>query len=222
MKNASTGPANEKKAEGGSRQMKKKEFFSISLKDAIAQAAEEFQTVEDNIRYEIVTEKTKYFGHRQREIFITAWRSDGGEEKDLKTFLQLVIGQMELDLDFKILDKKGFIKLEFRGNDYKLLLYQNGNLLNAIQYILNRLFSDAIGKKIFCECEHFRKNRERELTNLAHNHAKEVRKRGRSIDLKELNPFERRIVHMTINKYPDLESKSSGESFLKVITIKKK
>ena len=202
--------------------MKKKEFSSISLKDAIAQAAEEFQTTEENVRYEIVTEKTKYFGHRQREIYINAWRSDGSEEEDLKSFLQRVINQMRIDLDFNIQDKKSYIRLEFRGNDYKLLLYQNGNLLNAIQYILNRLYSDAIGKKIFCECENFRKNRERELTNLAHHHAKEVRKRGRSVDLKELNPFERRIVHMTINKYSDLESKSTGDSFLKVITIKRK
>ena len=202
--------------------MKKKEFNSISLKDAIALAAREFQTEEDNIRYEIITEKTRYFGHRQREIYINAWPSDGQEEQSLRDFLKRLIDQMKLDLDFNLVDKKGFIKATFRGKDYKLLLYQNGNLLNAIQYILNRLFSDTLGKKIYCECENFRKNRERELTNLAHHYAREVRKRGKPMDLKELNPFERRIVHMTINKYTDLESKSSGDSFLKIITIKRK
>ena len=41
-------------------------------------------------------------------------------------------------------------------------------------------------------------------------------------NLKEMNPFERRIIHMTINKYADLESKSKGDTFQKVITIKKK
>ena len=130
--------------------------------------------------------------------------------------------QMQLDLDFEIEDKKGFLRVNFRGDDYKLLLYQNGNLLNAIQYLLNRLFSDTVGKKIFCECENFRKNRERELTNLSHHYAKEVQKKGKPLSLKELNPFERRIVHITINKYSDLESKSMGDSFLKVITIKRK
>ena len=108
------------------------------------------------------------------------------------------------------------------GDGTSVNLYQNGNLLNAVQYILNRLFSDAIGKKIYCECERFRKNREYELSNLAHRYARTVRKSGKSINLKELNPFERRIVHMTINKYSDLESKSAGDSFQKVITIRKK
>jgi len=202
--------------------MKKREFSDISLRDAILKAAEEFNTHEENIRYEIITEKTRYFGHRQREIFINAWPYDGSEEEDLKSFLNEIVEQMKLDLDFEIDDKKGFLKVNFRGDDYKLMLYQNGNLLNAIQYLLNRLFSDQVGKKIYCECENFRKNRERELTNLAHHYAKEVKKKGKSLDLKELNPFERRIVHMTINKYSDLESKSQGDSFLKVITIKRK
>lgn len=202
--------------------MKKKEFSDISLKDAILKAAEEFNTDEEKIRYEIITEKTRYFGHRQREIFINAWPYDGSEEEELKSFLKEIIDQMQLDLDFEIEDKKGFLKVNFRGDDYKLLLYQNGNLLNAIQYLLNRLFSDTVGKKIYCECENFRKNRERELTNLSHHYAKEVQKKGKPLSLKELNPFERRIVHITINKYSDLESKSIGDSFLKVITIKRK
>lgn len=202
--------------------MKKKEFSSISLKDAILKAATEFDTDEENVKYEIITEKTKYFGHRQREIFINAWLSDGSEEQEMRDFITNMIELMNVDLSFEISEKKGFLKIDFKGSDYKLLLYQNGNLLNAVQYLLNRLFSDNVGKKIYCECEDFRKERERELTTLAHHYAKEVRRRGKSMNLKELNPFERRIIHMTINKYSDLESKSTGDSFLKVITIRRK
>jgi spoIIIJ-associated protein len=102
------------------------------------------------------------------------------------------------------------------------MLYQNGNLLNAVQYLLNRLFADQIGKKIFCECENYRKKKEAELSTLAHHHARQIRRSGQAVELPELNPFERRIIHMTINKYEDLESKSEGDSFLKVITIRKK
>jgi spoIIIJ-associated protein len=61
-----------------------------------------------------------------------------------------------------------------------------------------------------------------ELSQLAHRHAKSVRKNGKAISLNELNPFERRIIHMTINKYPDLESISNGDSFQKIVTIKKR
>ncbi len=200
----------------------KKEFCSSSLKDAIAKAAEEFKTTEDKIKYEIITEKTRYFGHAQREIYINAWPSDGMEEESLSKFINQMLDKMNLDLDFQVSTGKGFLKVNFSGGDYKLMLYQNGNLLNAVQYVLNRLFSDTVGKKIYCECEKFRRNRENELSGLAHRYAKTVRKTGRPVTLKELNPFERRVIHMTINRYSDLESKSTGDRFTKLITIRKK
>ncbi len=200
----------------------KKEFCSSSLKEAIAIAAGEFNTSEENVKYEIITGKTKYFGYKQREIYIRAWIYEGGDGRHLHTFIAKMFKGMELSMDFDVHDRKNYVLVNFGGADFKILLYHNGNLLNAIQYLLNRLFSDDVGKKIYCECENFRKNRERELSTLAHRYAREVKRDGRSIDLKELNPFERRIIHMTINKYSDLESKSEGDSFLKVITIRKK
>src|SRR4030042_1725565 len=200
----------------------KKEFVANSLKDAIQKAAEDFGIEEEKLKYRIITEKTKYFGHKQREIFIEAWSSDGSEQKGLEDFVKLLIDEMKMDLQFELESQSEFLRVNFSGEDYKLMLYQNGNLLNAAQYLLNRLFADEIGKKIYCECENYRKKKEAELSTQAHRFARQVRRNGKAIELPELNPFERRIIHMTINKYMDLESKSDGDNFLKVITIRKK
>lgn len=200
----------------------KKEFVANSLKEAIMKAAEDFGVQEEKLKYRIITEKTKYFGHKQREIFIEAWRSDGSEQQGLEDFVRLLLAEMKLDLRFEMENKAEFLRVNFAGEDYKLMLYQNGNLLNAVQYLINRLFADEIGKKIYCECENYRKKKEMELSAQAHRHARQVRRNGKAVELPELNPFERRIIHMTINKYSDLESKSDGDNFLKVITIRKK
>jgi len=200
----------------------KKEFVANSLKEAILKAAEDFGIQEEKLKYRIITEKTKYFGHKQREIFIEAWRSDGSEQQGLADFVRLLLADMKLDLRFELESKPEFLRVNFVGEDYKLMLYQNGNLLNAVQYLINRLFADEIGKKIYCECENYRKKKEMELSAQAHRHARQVRRNGKAVELPELNPFERRIIHMTINKYSDLESKSEGDNFLKVITIRKK
>lgn len=200
----------------------KKEFQANSLKEAIQRAAEEFGVPEEKLKYRIITEKTKYFGHKQREIFIEAWRSDGSEQQGLEGFVRLLLSEMKLDLAFELEARSDFLRVNFSGNDYKLMLYQNGNLLNAVQYLINRLFADAVGKKIYCECENYRKKKEVELSAQAHRYARQVRRSGKPVELPELNPFERRIIHMTINKYSDLESKSDGDNFLKVITIRKK
>ncbi len=200
----------------------KREFMANSLKEAIQQAADAFNTSEEKLKYRIITEKTKYFGHKQREIFIEAWVAEGGDLQALEGFVQQLLAEMKLELTFAIENNKEFLRVNFGGTDYKLMLYQNANLLNAVQYLLNRLYSDSLGKKIFCECEGYRKRKEVELSAMAHRYAKQVRRNGRSVDLPEMNPFERRIIHMTVNKYNDLESKSAGEDFLKVITIRKK
>ena len=200
----------------------KKEFVANSLKEAIQKAAEEFGVQEDKLKYRIITEKTKYFGHKQREIFIEAWRSDGSEQKGMEGFIRLLLDEMKIDLRFELENKSEFLRVNFFGEDYKLMLYQNGNLLNAVQYLLNRLYADEIGKKIYCECENYRKKKEVELSAQAHRFARQVRRSGKAVELPEMNPFERRIIHMTINKYSDLESKSDGDNFLKVITIRKK
>ncbi len=200
----------------------KKEFVANSLKEAIQRAADDFGVQEEKLKYRIITEKTKYFGHKQREIFIEAWRSDGSEQQGMEGFVRLLLDEMKLDLGFDLESKSEFLRVNFHGEDYKLMLFQNGNLLNAVQYLVNRLFADAVGKKIYCECENYRKKKEVELSAQAHRFARQVRRSGRPVELPELNPFERRIIHMTINKYSDLESKSDGDNFLKVITIRKK
>ncbi len=200
----------------------KKEVAAISLKEAIQKAAEQLNIEEDKVQYRIITEKTKYFGHKQREIFIEAWSPDGSELDTMSKFVRNLIDAMKLQLEFDLEDSTNFLRVNFSGDDYRLMLYQNGNLLNAVQYLLNRLYSDPLGKKIYCECENYRKKKEIELSSMANNYAKQVRRSGKAIKLPELNPFERRIIHMTINRYADLESKSDGDNFLKVITIKKK
>ena len=202
--------------------IEKKEVAATSLKEAIQKAAEQLNIEEDKVQYRIITEKTKYFGHKQREIFIEAWLPDSSDLNTLSQFMRNLIDAMNLQIEFDLEDNKNFLQVNFSGEDYRLMLYQNGNLLNAVQYILNRLYSDAIGKKIYCECENYRKKKEIELSSMAHRYAKQVRRSGKSVELSELNPFERRIIHMTINKYNDLESKSDGDNFLKVITIRKK
>jgi len=200
----------------------KKEFVANSLKDALQRAAEEFQVDATRVKYRIVTEKTKYFGHKQREIYIEAWPMDSSEFDGMERFVRDLIAALKVDLSFEMERHPDFVRITFSGEDYRMVLYQNGNLLNAIQYLLNRLFSDAVGKKIYCECQNYRRKKEVELTSLAHRLAKQVKRSGKPVNLPQLNPFERRIVHMTINKYADLESKSEGDNFLKVITVRKK
>ncbi len=199
-----------------------KEFTGPSLKDAILKAAQEFDVEEEKVVYKLLPEKSKIYGHKQKEFVIKAWVADDSVLDRFKEFINLFIKEMELKLSFEFENGKDFLRVNFSGEDYKLLLYKNGNLLNAFQYLFNRLFSDTIGKKIYCESENFRKNKESELMALSKKIAFKVKKTGKEHELKDLNPFERRVVHVAIGRFKDLESVSIGDDFIKTIVIKKK
>jgi len=204
------------------KELVKKEFNGPSLKDAILKAAQEFDVDETSVVYKLLPEKSKIYGHKQKEFFIEAWVADDDVLERFKEFINLFIKEMELDLSFKFENGRDFLRVNFSGEDYKLLLYRNGNLLNALQYLFNRLFSDTIGKKIYCESENFRKNKESELMALSKKMAFKVKKTGREHEIKDLNPFERRVVHLAIGRFKDLESVSIGDDFIKTIVIRKK
>lgn len=121
--------------------IEKKEFFSSSLKEVISNAAEELGVEDKDLRYEIVTGKTKYFGHKKREIYINAWAAKK-TEGSISDFIENLIDEMEIDITFEFEEQEEFLRVNYTGDDYRLLLYQNGNLLNAFQYLLNRLFSE--------------------------------------------------------------------------------
>lgn len=202
--------------------MEAKEFKAQSLNEAIDRAAGELNVNREQLKYRIIPEKSRYFGHKNKEICIRAWTEGTRPENSrILTFIQDVLRLMDLDLAVKTHSRDESLQIIFSGDDFKLLLYRNGELLNSFQYLLNRLFSAELEKKIYCECNNFRKNKERELSRLAHRHARSIQKSGRPVTLRNLTPFERRIIHMTINQYPDIESVSKGNRFLKTLTIQK-
>ena len=85
----------------------------ILCRTAIRKAAEEFNIPEEKLKYRIITEKTKYFGHKQREIFIEAWSSDGSDQKGLEDFVELLVESMKLELQFKFESNADFLRVNF-------------------------------------------------------------------------------------------------------------
>ncbi len=199
-----------------------REFSGSSLNEALQSAAAELGVPVEQIKYRICTQKSTFFGSKNRLLYIEAWISDGQEKQKLQQFLDQLIRSTQLELEYELKEDRNIIWVYFKGNDYKLVLFQNGNLLNAIQYLANRLYGEDVERKIFCECHNYRKKREQELISLVKRNVLELRRSGKEIVLEKLNPFERRVVHMAASKFRDLETESIGDNFLKDVILKRK
>ncbi len=193
----------------------KQEFKGKNLEEAIGHAEHVLKIPRSELNYEIVTEKTKLFGIKGKEIVIRAWPREGPKDNPVTSFLERILPHFPLELTYQIKRKNDFIYLIFNGADKQLLLRKEGSLLLAFQHILNKISS----QKVQVDCEFFRKRKERRLREYAEQIAHQVFETGNNEILDLMNPYERRIIHIAVNQIPGITSESIGEGFLKRVKI---
>ena len=116
-------------------------------------------------------------------------------------------------------DKKIGIRLESSASS--ILIGRKGKNLDALQLLAN-VYAGKLGRaddRIILDTENYRIRREESLVRLAYTTADKVRMRRNSILLEPMNPFERRLIHTTLNDISDVETKSEGDGLYKQVRV---
>lgn len=146
----------------------------------------------------------------------------GEFEEKLTTFIKEVIEKMGYDVKVDVLfreEKKIGIKLE--SSSSSILIGRKGKNLDALQLLLN-VYAGKLGHeevRVILDTENYRIRREESLVRLAYTTADKVRSSKNSILLEPMNPFERRLIHTTLNDIPDIETKSEGDGLYKQVRV---
>jgi spoIIIJ-associated protein len=103
--------------------------------------------------------------------------------------------------------------LSIDGGDNALLLSQGGELLDAVQQILNQAYGRDLpkGQRIICDANDYRASREAELRTMAQHAARQVRDTSSPFVFGPMEPGERRVIHLTLAEEEDLVTESIGE-----------
>ncbi|MCL2211305.1 MAG: protein jag [Treponema sp.] len=102
-----------------------------------------------------------------------------------------------------------------------ILIGKKGKNLDALQLLLN-IYAGRLGKeevRIILDTENYRIRREESLVRLAYNVAEKVRESRGSILLEPMNPFDRWLIHTTLNDIGDVETKSEGDGLYKQVRV---
>ncbi len=102
--------------------------------------------------------------------------------------------------------------VDFSGPDVSLLLERNGQLLDALEYVLvraARLPAEISGRVVF-DCQDWRRIRAEELRLTAQMAAERVLATGIQLALAPMNARERRIVHLALKSHPGIRTLSEG------------
>jgi spoIIIJ-associated protein len=131
--------------------------------------------------------------------------------------LQLVLGILEagqLDVTAQVTGISGrYVNVELDGKDAAFLVGKHGEVLNALQYVVNIIANQQYGTGIRATLDgnNYRHRREDALTKLAQRIAEQVAERGEEAVLDALPAFERRIVHKALGDQPGVTTYSEGE-----------
>lgn len=196
-----------------------------TVEEAILMAVAQLAVSRDKLEIEIIDEPVKglfgVFGNKDAKIKAAIKRT----MSDLaRKFLNELFLKMDLEAKLDITENDDLISINVSGDKMGMLIGHRGETLDAVQY-LTSLVVNREGekyKRISVDTENYRSKREETLKKLAKRLAYKVQKTRKKLVLEPMNPFERRIIHFTLQKDPYVNTHSEGEEPYRkvVITLK--
>jgi spoIIIJ-associated protein len=116
--------------------------------------------------------------------------------------------------------EEGF-KVQIRGDDVAVLLAHNAEMLDAIEYVCNRIFNREPGhdNRIVFDSGNYRARREKELRLMAEKAAEKVRTSHVPFSFDPMSPNERRIIHLALVSDDTVRTESLGDGIDRKVTI---
>ncbi|MBR3147146.1 MAG: protein jag [Eubacterium sp.] len=146
------------------------------------------------------------------------------EDHPALTFLKDVVSDMGLDLKMDAKADDSNIYIELSGEDCGTIIGRRGQTLDAIQYltslVVNKEHENYV--KVVLDAEDYRSRREKTLEQLADKMAKKAVKSHRSLKLDPMNPYERKVIHATLQQNPRVTTRSEGQDPYRRVVIEPK
>lgn len=134
-----------------------------------------------------------------------------------------VVSALGLSLDVQVVDTPDAIRIEITGDGGDVLLKRKGEALDALQQIVNTGFRRELedDRSFVVDCMGYRKGKDDELKLMTRHTMEKARMSGPQ-EIGPLNPYSRRLVHLTVAEDPTMSSESIGDAFMKTVIISKK
>ena len=141
---------------------------------------------------------------------------EAAENNEAAQFLREMLRLMNIDAQVlaNVSEEDG-VRLRIESSGMGVLIGHRGETLDAIQYLtslhVNRSRKEHGFTRITVDTEGYRDRREETLARLARKVASQVRSTGRARTLEPMNPYERRVLHATLQNNPYVTTYSEGE-----------
>lgn len=139
-------------------------------------------------------------------------------------FLRETTQKMGLELTITAESNDETLFLSIEGSDSGTIIGKRGQTLDAIQYLTSLVVNKEKDKyiRVVVDAENYRVKRENTLEQLADRLAGKVIKTRRTVRLEPMNPYERMVIHATLQDNPKVKTRSEGEEPYRRVIIELK
>ena len=139
-------------------------------------------------------------------------------------FLEEVTKEMGLTLDITAKTGEESLYIDIQGKDSGTIIGKRGQTLDAIQYLTSLVVNKENQKytRVVVDAENYRAKREKTLEKLALRLAGKVVRTKRSVKLEPMNPYERKVIHATLQNHPQVTTRSEGQDPYRRVIIELK
>lgn len=185
--------------------VEKVEAVVEEVKETKAEPVEEKNVVSEPVKKEEVSVAT----------------SENVEMADPKEFLGKVFDAMGMKVSVEVETSGKDMNIELSGDDMGVLIGKRGQTLDSLQYltslVVNKGQKEYIRVKV--DTENYRQRRKETLENLAKNLAYKAKRTKRPVSLEPMNPYERRIIHSSLQNDKYVTTHSEGEEPYRKVVI---
>lgn len=138
----------------------------------------------------------------------------------VREFTRQTVAAMGVPLDVTLVDAGDNIRVELSGEGGELLLQRRAEALDALQQIVNTAFRRELkdDRSFVVDYMDYRKAKDAELRQMARFMMEKAKTAGPQ-EVGPLNPYARRLVHLTVAEDSQMSSESIGDAFLKTVII---
>ena len=153
---------------------------------------------------------------------------DKKEIKIVKDITEKLLKLLDVDGDFEILETKDSdgesIDIVLNTKDTGVVIGYHGDTLEGLQLVLSLCVARKLGRfvRISIDVGDYKKNRTEWLKTLALETKERVMSEGKEMAIPELKSWERRVVHLLLEKDKEVVSESQGEGRDRVLVVKPK
>jgi len=183
--------------------------------EAIEAALLDLGVDRDKVLIEVIEEGNKglfgILGGKEAKVRVSL--KELSPEECAKDFLGNILDAMNVSGVIDVGSDENGININVSGDDMGVLIGRRGETLNALQYltglVVNKKTEDYV--RVNLDTENYRKKREETLINLANKLAERAIRYRKNVMLEPMNPYERRIIHASLQNNSQVTTYSTGE-----------